>query len=411
MVAVVVLVILLGIVSMIYKSSADAVSHTNSTVSAIDKLDAFRRQVEDDLRHVCRDGYMILVRREFNDLTEATPDGQVKFDGIDGVRADKLIFWRTGAALRAGKSDVLSNIGMVMYGHADFNPATASGYGQTPADGTAVNPVHVNRWAVGRRVLVHEYDSGYDHPFDGTYWGELLDADPNDPADQAETDVIPYTFAQVMRQMRPSDPDYLFEDERPLLRPLLVTFIVNSPDRGFRMYVDDPAADLYRVLLDGCGSLRIRFLLPTEDYHRDGTDFGTVSIYSDDGSSLDWHDYDYNADDADDPTGEERWDFGEWPPDNGDGVLDTEERPIWLDLPYNSSCVPPGYAVPSTDGILCFSPEVRHQWPAALEFTIRLYDRELKVRSQSELDEAVDADGNGFEHGGLTYRFVVPVGG
>jgi hypothetical protein len=45
-------------------------------------------------------------------------------------------------------------------------------------------------------------------------------------------------------------------------------------------------------------------------------------------------------------------------------------------------------------------------WPEALRFTIRLYDRDLMIKSPDP-DQTNPA--NQREHGGLTFKFVVPI--
>lgn len=56
--------------------------------------------------------------------------------------------------------------------------------------------------------------------------------------------------------------------------------------------------------------------------------------------------------------------------------------------------------IPASLGVVCFPPN-NNLWPRALEFTIRLYDPNLSVKSMD--------DDLGIEHGGMTFRFVVPL--
>jgi len=305
MVSVVVLIILLGIVGMVYKSASDAVSQSNARTEIYQKADVFKRQLEHDLTGLTKTGVLVIGRRDFANLTETEPGGKVRWDSLSG-RADELFF--VSAGLFKSRVDTttpaISNMALMFYSHGIIS---ANEYGETPADGS-----NVNRWAWTRQVGL--YIPGYSADID--------------------LDVISISTGEYMKNLSQNPGVYI---NAMFSAPPTVT----------------GGGDSHIVLLM-CGPVRIRFQLPTEDYNHNGV--------------LD---------------AEEQDGYNNWPPDNGDGNLDEH---VWLE-PEAGNYVP---FLPASD-----------LKPEALEFTVRLYDRNLSVSSRD--------DTLGIEHGGLTFRFVVPL--
>jgi prepilin-type N-terminal cleavage/methylation domain-containing protein len=358
MVAMVILIIVLGITGAIYKSSSDAIDQTNATMELQQRAEAIKRQLQDDLASVCKDGYLILVRRDRSDLIEVDAGGQTRFDNLT-ARADQVFFWRTGKFQSFDNTTIHSSVGFVSYSHAGINPVTnpevdPTAYGDNATDGSAVN-----RWLLSR--LNRLYVPGYS--------GSTTD-----------TDIWNCAYGKDKRTF-----DNATQQGSSFFTLTLNNFLKEAPVIG------DIGVDYYRVLSSGCGSVRVRFLMPTKDANHNGT-------------------LDANENDGDNGSSGGRVHSGDWPPDDGNGTSGKDIQPsrdlnIWLDLPESGSSHPscsPGNILGqiSNCGVVCFTPGT-NLWPKALEFTVRLYDQNLTIKGMDE-DLAVPR-----EHGGVTYRFII----
>ncbi len=333
-VAIVILIILLGITGMIYKASSEAVQQNNALVEIHQRAEAIRRMLREDLAHITKEGYLFLVRRKFSNLEECAPNGEVRFSDIS-ARADKIIFWRTGDFTSFEDTSAHSNLALIYYCHPDIS---LSDYGISPADNSVVN-----HWVLARRTAI------YIPNYSGT-----------------ANDVLSTTFGQeINKNSHLPNPPLGFES----WSNVYITFVptINSDSK------------IYLILSQYCGSVRVRFLLPTED-GKDGIQNGVLDAEEDDG-------------------------YANWPPDDEDGTL---EDNVWLDLPdIGDESAPPGYTLHdynSSDniGVVCFTPDCP-LWPKAIEFTVRLYDKNLSITSMDEFQTPAK------EHAGLTFKFVIPL--
>lgn len=321
-VAVAVLLILLGIASSIYKASSTAVQQNNSLLEIYQKADAIRQTMEEDIKSITKEGYLFLIRREFTNLSEKVGKDTV-LEGFT-ARADRIVFWRTGKIRSFEDSSIWSNVAEVYYSHCNIVDDLRR-YGESPEDGSIAN-----HWILSRDVRL--YRPSY-------YYSEPLPQDAKD-----------LTLSEIIRALQRYFTNYS------------EAYITHTPEL-------DSEDKLYLILAEGVGSFRIEFLLPTEDYDRDGL--------------LD---------------NDERDGYDNWPPDNDNNELDDN---IWLDLPELGRRVsPPGYILPpdSDKGVVCFSPD-SWLWPKAIRVTVHIYDKDLRIRK-------IDPE-DGKEHAGISFKFII----
>ncbi len=308
MVAMVVLIIMLGMTGMIYKSASEAVNYNNATTELYQTAEAIRRQLQSDFDSIA-DGSVLIISR--NDVTtglkEVGPDGKLRFD-LSGatIRSDKVLLTATGNFISLVDTNAKSNLARILYGHA--NPVDDPNYGDSVGPNTIVN-----RWIFVRKPLLYITDPGYTPP-SGINLEDVVVI--ND--DTGET----VSFAEDMKLFQISQYTYC-----------------NDALGASTAIRDGGDPDIFAL---NCGEVKIRMLVPAND--------------------------------------------------DGDGVLESGElnanaTPIWLN--------PPDYATAH----YVFFRVGSDIMPKALEFTIRLYDRDLTVTS---FDEEL-----GREHAGQTFRFVI----
>jgi competence protein ComGC len=337
LIATVVLILILGITATMYKSASDAMEQTNSAVELQQTADAIKCQIEQDLASVIKDGYFILVRKQYNDLTESDLSGKIKYRNLTGY-SDQIVFWRTGNFQSLVNPSVYSNLSIVYYNHAIIQPPIRVGV-------NASDQSNVNQWVLAK-----------------------------------------YNYLYVPYHLPSHSPDDYLPDtnlgrviENSLLQAQVSQWV--RPIASYKYTISN--TDHYRrILSNTCGSFRIRYLLPTEDA---------------------------NHNRVLDLVGNENDGYASWPPDNEVNTLDQN---IWLDLPNPGTYSSPGGTFGGLTntwgepvGIVCFYPG-GNLWPKALEFTIRLYDRNLTVSSEDDSQTGAN-NPNRIRHGGATYKFIV----
>jgi hypothetical protein len=271
-------------------------------------------------------------------------------------RSDMLLFWRSGQFRSVDNAAWFSNLGFVFYGHAMFPPGSnATNYGDNATDGSTIN-----RWIFSRfnRLYI---------PDNLTVGGDILSRVI--PGPRVESNI----FGSDMK-----DLSWAYQTNANTFTSNMSPWISAIPR------IDNITTDHYRILANTCGEVRIRFLLPTEDANHTDIIEDNSTYSESDNCTL-------------------------WPPDNDNASL---EQNVWLDLPNPGttglSCAPGNMLNPLTLngtplGVVCFTPG-NNLWPKALEFTIRLYDQNLTVKS-----EDAQQTGTNRIHGGMTYTFVVPL--
>ncbi len=296
MVAMVVLIIMLGMTGMIYKSASDAVNHSNATTELYQTAEAMRRQLQADISGIVQDSVLVIARVDYSGLKEIKPDGTVVATGLQ-ARADKMVVISSGDFTSFLDTSAKSNVARILYGH---------GYSDSVYGEAAGNNTIVNRWIFARKLLL--YIPGYSAPSGADFDKEDVVVTDDDTGE-------PMTLAQDLKAFNPNDA-------------LGASLSVGDGD--------DPD-----IFLLNCGSVRIRILVPAND---DGD--GILEI----------------------------------------GELDASKPVTWLELQPSSYWA---FRVGSDT------------MPRALEFTVRLYDRDLTVTS---FDEDL-----GKEHAGKTFRFLIRI--
>ncbi len=317
MVAMVVLIIMLGMTGLIYKSASEAVNHNNATTELYQTAEAIRRQLQADFNGIAKGSVLILARRDIKTgLKEVGTDGKVHFD-LSGltVRADKVLLTSAGNFTSLVDSAAKSNIARILYGHGI--PVEDPNYGDSVGPNTIVN-----RWIFVRKPLL--YIPGYTPPSGINYEDVVVVND-----DTGE----PVSLAEDMKLFQTSPYTYCND---------ALGVSTEIKDGG------DP--DIFAL---NCGEVKIRMLVPAIDT-------------------------------------------------NGNGTLDSGElkvgtTPIWLDLPDPAKAHYVYFTVGSD------------LMPRALEFTIRLYDRNLTVTSFDDFGTEDTSDDK--THAGQTFRFVIRTGG
>ena len=297
MVAMVVLIIMLGMTGLIYKSASEAVNHSNATTELYQTAQAMRKQLQADINGIVKDSVLVLARRDYSGLSEVKPDGTIVSTGLQG-RADKLVIISSGNFTSFLDSSAKSNMARILYGHG----YSASEYGGPAGDNTIVN-----QWIFARKLLLYKPD--YLAPSGADFTEEDVVVTDDDTGD-------PLSLAQDLKQFNYNDA-------------LGISLNVGNGD--------DPD-----IFILNCGSVKIRVLVPAND--------------------------------------------------DGDEILEEVELDAsypekWLDLPPAATAQ---YVSFKTNSDIM---------PRALEFTVRLYDRNLTVTSFDEETNSI--------HAGQTFRFVI----
>jgi len=289
LIATVVLLLILGITGSMYKSASDAMEQTNASTELCQQAEILKRQLESDLSRLPHNAILVIWRREFSGLRETDPTGKVKWDGFNNIRADQLLFFSEGDFQLVSDPTIHANMARICYTHG-ITAVAGQSFGQTPNNDTPMN-----RWVWARQVEPYVPNYAGPDPF------VVRDPDP------------PHNGISLGQDMRNCF----------LTLPTAYTSVDTYIQNNIPLLPIDGGGDS-RILLQNCGSVRIRYLLPNDLIPREP------------------------------------------------------------DAPYSWV---------RTNDI--------NSRPRALEFTVRLYDRNLTI---SSWDEELNS-----EHGGVTYTFTIPL--
>jgi type II secretory pathway pseudopilin PulG len=356
LVAATVLVILMGMVGMIYKTSSSAVNRANATTDIYQKADVLQNHLTEAANGIVRDSYLVIYGWDPADpagasktVQEQGPGGKTLYN-VTSARADVICFFVTGAFNSLTTPDLQANSGFLYFGHA--GSVAPPEYGTSPFDTTLTGPLIANRWALCR--LMHLFTPG-------TNGGPPTNLDDNRNA------TVSQWASSISAFIAAPTSSY------QLVRNTLFTQLIQLTAPAIDFTPTPPTKELtFPYFLPNCGSFKIEFAMP-------------ASVVP--GRSI------------------------------SQPELDSLRKVIWrsaLDLNPTGAAVvfgnnagqinggPIGAAAGSrgSDQIVIFRPT--DTWPLMLRFTVRLYDRDVRVSSP-------DAETGGREHGGLTFKFVVPM--
>ncbi len=376
-VSIAVMVILLGITGMIYKSASDAMDLNNASVTILEDNAALTKQIDLTLGNINTDGYLVIYGYDLQNqngktLVEKTPDGKIKYDlSADAsklpVRSDAICFFTSGNFSSRVNNNISANTGWVYIGHAgSVNPST---YGSAPFDDE--DTLAVNRWVLSKyQILFTPGQAGMDY-IDGSipkYLHLYIDF---------ENDFLTNNLQGIREWFYKNWINDRWEDTG--------TTFWNTP-AGINFEnkaVDGIAANrTFPYTIPNCGSFKVEFVMP-KSYFDVKKPNDEPEVYTD--GTVVWRDAinlrPYN------------------PNDSNERAVDlaTGLKPINAgDLDKRSN-----------DAIAVFGP--KDVWPLMIKFTIRKYDENLKVISDEKyIDGSHTAS---FSHGGQTleYVFKLPV--
>jgi type II secretory pathway pseudopilin PulG len=358
LVAATVLVILMGMVGMIYKTSSSAVNRANATTDIYQKADVLQNHLTEAANGIVRDSYLVIYGWDPADpagankaVQEQGPGGKTLYN-VTSARADVICFFVTGA-FNSLTTNLQANSGFLYFGHA--GSVKPPEYGTSPFDTTLTGPLIANRWVLCR--FMHLFTPGNDG---------LASLDDNRDAtisQWASQMSLGVAFAPSYQYVRDTFFPGLIQPTAPA-----IDFSPTPPTKEFT----------FPYFLPNCGSFKIEFAMPAS-FTPPGT--GSISQPERDANGIVWRDaLDPNR--ANQPPLPATTGFG-----NNAGQI-------------NGGPIGAAAGSRGSDQIVIFRPT--DTWPLMLRFTVRLYDRDVRVSSP-------DAETGGKEHGGLTFKFVVPM--
>ena len=316
LVALMVMILLLGITAVIYKSASDAMTQTNASIELYQKAEIMRKRITEDIKTMVKDnGVLIVWANQISSAEEELPEG-TKINNLTNIRFDSICWFSVGnfKSFSPELTGLQSNAALIFYG-----PGLNS-------SGTRIGGTAPNKWVLTRfpGLLIDDAAATNlaNNPDPDLRW-------PTGWRTDWKTDLIvnsydankTLTLGSGLKQININQ-----DDATPILPG---TTIQNWMSNWNRLVADDDQT-IYRYFLENCGRFEIRQIPP------------------------------------------------------GGGA---------------STPFPPGSFYYFTSNNLA-------AWPKALEFTIRLYDRDLMIKSP---DPDQTDPVNQREHGGLTFKFVVPI--
>lgn len=383
-VSIAVMVILLGITGMIYKSASDAMDLNNASVTILEDNAALTKQIDLTLGNINTDGYLVIYGYDLQNqngktLVEKTPDGKIKYDlSADAsklpVRSDAICFFTSGNFTSLTDSNISANTGWVYIGHAgSVNPST---YGSAPFDDE--DTLAVNRWVLSKYMILFTPGqnptsvSGQTPPITADYRNNsvgycMRSIQMNLPA--AVDNIREWFFSNWVNDLSLSTANQI------LYTPPIVDFDLNYT---------------FPYTMPNCGSFKVEFVMP-KSYFNANAPSDEPELYADN-STLVWRNAIDIAPDNPNNNSQHAADLT--------GTSSTAPKPLLVE---------PGSTGSSrhNDAIAVFGP--KDVWPLMIKFTIRKYDENLKVISDEKyIDGSHTAS---FSHGGQTleYVFKLPV--
>jgi type II secretory pathway pseudopilin PulG len=389
LVALLVMILLLGITAVIYKSSADAITQTNASVAMYQDFNVLTRQIDQSLQNIYTDGYLVIYGYDVGDtqeVAEKNAEGKILFNDGDlpNIRSDAICFFTTGSFNSLTNPNIAANAGWVYLGHAGtVNPAT---FGSSPFDAnSATNPLTVNQWILSKyQIFFTPTQTGLDlcNASMGQYIrnlnaGYLL---PYLTAAPVDYEGIRNWFYQNWINDR-------WEN-------LGLTFWNTPPGINFESTVVGgiPADQTFPFTLGNCGNFKIEFVMPSTFFGANNSLYPATRIQArsdsepetfEANSSFVWR----SAINRNPTLGAEQ--------SNGlVATLTTTPNPIPGEI--NASTISGGR---NNDAIVVFGP--RDTWPLMIRFTLRKYDENLSVHSEEDFGTATNL------HGGQTFEYTI----
>jgi hypothetical protein len=393
LVSLVVMILLLGITAVIYKSANDAMHLSNSEILVVDDFNTLTEQVDLTMENVSTDGYLVIYGYDVQDrvdddkIVEKNSAGKILYDGsvLPSVRSDAICFLTTGNFKSQTDQSISSNAAWVYLGHAgSVNPST---YGSSPFDTvSAANPLVPNRWVLSRYMLLFSptatgVDIGDDYR--ATSMGAYLTWVKKELDGQPDTDIRDWFYEHWI-----DDYNNPISSEKTIFTPPAINF--DNEDFTYESQTI-PAGCTFPYTLGNVGSIKIEFAMPKSYFNT-----ATILYASDepeqygDGNII-WRSAINRDPENPDDTTHSHSPYAAYALDGSDN--DTTHATL---NPANADTL----GKRSThDAIVVFGPD--DIWPLFIKITIRKYDEDLTVKSDEKFD-----NGDTHLHGGRTLEYI-----